>query len=105
MESNDPTWESEPKTQGWILLNHKRWTGHYQREGLVSTKLGHVFGVERKAASYSILEGTSHGVIPFSSVQTHSEPTRNAGETWKQLQGRGQPATPYEEMLSGCRKK
>lgn len=44
--------------------------GHYQRKGLLGTRLEQVLGVERKAASYSTIEGTSHWVISFSSAQT-----------------------------------
>lgn len=51
--------------------------GHYPREGLLSTTLGHALGVESKAASCSSLKGTSPRVVLFSSVLTRTEPTRN----------------------------
>lgn len=60
----------EPKTQGWTCLIIKDRQGHDQRKGLLGTRPEHVLGVERKAASYSITEGTSNWVISFSSAQT-----------------------------------
>lgn len=63
--------------------------GHYLREGLLSTELGHVVGVERQAASCSRLKGTSHRVVLFSSALTRTEPARNAARPGRAAAGIG----------------